>query len=99
MARCGRTMPHGLDAGLTGYVPNALIVVSINFTALIPGFSIEDSEVAAVPGFAVLRSMLRLNSINEVNIVQTVASAGTASLALTAADLSPMTIELRLGTL
>ena len=50
------------------------IAVSIGYAALILGFSIEGSELAAILGFAILRGMLRRNSIIENNIVQTVAS-------------------------
>ncbi len=64
-----------LPAVLTGYFLGALIAVSIAYAALILGFSIEGSELAAILGFAILRGMLRRNSIIENNITQTVASA------------------------
>ncbi len=62
-------------AVLVGYFLGAVIAVSIGYAALILGFSIEGSELAAILGFAILRGMLRRNSIIENNIVQTVASA------------------------
>lgn len=61
-------------AVLVGYFLGAVIAVSIGYAALILGFSIEGSELAAILGFAILRGMLRRNSIIENNIVQTVAS-------------------------
>ncbi len=62
-------------AVLVGYFLGAVIAVSIGYAALILGFSIEGSELAAILGFAILRGMLRRNSIIENNIDQTVASA------------------------
>ncbi len=59
---------------LVGYFLGAVIAVSIGYAALILGFSIEGSELAAILGFAILRGMLRRNSIIENNIVQTIAS-------------------------
>jgi len=64
-----------VPAVLVGYLLGALIAVSIGYAALILGFSIEGSELAAILGFAILRGMLRRSSVIEVNIVQTVASA------------------------
>ncbi|MDX1460077.1 MAG: OPT/YSL family transporter [Xanthomonadales bacterium] len=61
-------------AVIVGYFLGAIIAVSIGYAALILGFSIEGSELAAILGFAILRGMLRRNSIIENNIVQTVAS-------------------------
>jgi putative OPT family oligopeptide transporter len=61
-------------AVLIGYFLGAVIAVSIGYAALILGFSIEGSELAAILGFAILRGMLRRNSIIENNIVQTIAS-------------------------
>jgi putative OPT family oligopeptide transporter len=61
-------------AVLVGYFLGAIIAVSIGYAALILGFSIEGSELAAILGFAILRGLLRRNSIIENNIVQTVAS-------------------------
>jgi putative OPT family oligopeptide transporter len=59
---------------LVGYFLGAVISVSIGYAALILGFSIEGSELAAILGFAILRGMLRRSSIIENNIVQTIAS-------------------------
>ena len=61
-------------AVLVGYFLGAIIAVSIGYASLILGFSIEGSELAAILGFAILRGMLRRNSIIENNIVQTIAS-------------------------
>ena len=61
-------------AVIVGYFLGAVIAVSIGYAALILGFSIEGSELAAILGFAILRGMLRRNSIIENNIVQTIAS-------------------------
>jgi uncharacterized oligopeptide transporter (OPT) family protein len=63
-----------VTAVLVGYFLGAVIAVSIGYAALILGFSIEGSELAAILGFAILRCLLRRNSIIENNIVQTVAS-------------------------
>jgi putative OPT family oligopeptide transporter len=60
---------------LVGYFLGAIIAVSIGYAALILGFSIEGSELAAILGFGILRGLLRRNSIIENNIAQTVASA------------------------
>jgi putative OPT family oligopeptide transporter len=60
---------------LVGYFLGAVIAVSIGYAALILGFSIEGSELAAILGFGILRGILRRNSIIENNIAQTVASA------------------------
>ena len=51
-----------------------IIAVSIGYAALILGFSIEGSELAAILGFGILRGLLRRKSIIENNIVQTIAS-------------------------
>ena len=61
-------------AVFVGYFLGAVISVSIGYAALILGFSIEGSELAAILGFAILRGILRRNSIIENNIVQTIAS-------------------------
>jgi putative OPT family oligopeptide transporter len=58
-----------------GWLLGALISVSIGYAALILGFSIEGSELAAILGFGILRGMLRRYSIVENNVAQTVASA------------------------
>jgi putative OPT family oligopeptide transporter len=60
---------------LVGYFLGTVIAISIGYAALILGFSIEGSELAAILGFGILRGILRRNSIIENNIVQTVASA------------------------
>ena len=66
-------------AVLTGYLLGALIALSIGYAALILGFSIEGSELAAILGFGILRGLARRNSIIEVNITQTVASSVNAA--------------------
>jgi uncharacterized oligopeptide transporter (OPT) family protein len=53
----------------------SLIAVSIGYAALILGFAIEGSELAAILGWGVLRGVLRRTSIVENNINQTIASA------------------------
>jgi len=58
-----------------GYLLGVLIAISIGYAALILGFSIEGSELAAILGFGILRGMMRRTSIIENNINQTVASA------------------------
>jgi putative OPT family oligopeptide transporter len=58
-----------------GWLLGAVISVSIGYAALILGFSIEGSELAAILGFGILRGMLRRYSIVENNVAQTVASA------------------------
>lgn len=70
--------PHAV---IVGYILGALIAVSIGYAALILGFSIEGSELAAILGFGILRGLLRRYSIIENNVAQTVASAvnGAAS--------------------
>ena len=60
---------------LVGYFLGVIIAISIGYAALILGFSIEGSELAAILGFGILRGMMRRNSIIENNIAQTVASA------------------------
>jgi len=42
-----------IPAVLVGYLLGALIAVSIGYAALILGFSIEGSELAAILGFAI----------------------------------------------
>lgn len=66
---------------IVGWFLGAIIAVSIGYAALILGFSIEGSELAAILGFGILRGILRRKSIIENNIVQTIASAvnGAAS--------------------
>lgn len=75
------TIKHGpypeltWTAVLVGWMIGALIAVSIAYAALILGFSIEGSELAAILGWGVLRGVLRRTSIVENNINQTIASA------------------------
>jgi len=57
-----------------GWLLGVIISISIGYAALILGFSIEGSELAAILGFGILRGMLRRKSIIENNIVQTIAS-------------------------
>jgi putative OPT family oligopeptide transporter len=64
---------------LTGYLLGALIGLSIGYAALILGFSIEGSELAAILGFGILRGLARRYSIVEVNVTQTVASSVNAA--------------------
>jgi putative OPT family oligopeptide transporter len=77
----GRVIRRGAYPELTwasvvvGWLLGALISVSIGYAALILGFSIEGSELAAILGFGILRGMLRRYSIVENNVAQTVASA------------------------
>jgi putative OPT family oligopeptide transporter len=77
----GQTIRSGAYPELTwsavtvGWLLGALISVSIGYAALILGFSIEGSELAAILGFGILRGMLRRYSIVENNVAQTVASA------------------------
>lgn len=58
-----------------GWGLGVLIAVSIGYAALILGFSIEGSELAAILGFGVLRGLMGRRSIIENNINQTAASA------------------------
>ncbi|MEM6469339.1 MAG: OPT/YSL family transporter [Planctomycetota bacterium] len=62
-------------AVFVGWVIGALIAVSIGYAALIVGFAIEGSELAAILGWGVLRGVMRRTSIVENNINQTIASA------------------------
>ncbi len=57
-----------------GWFLGIIISVSIGYAALILGFSIEGSELAAILGFGILRGILGRRSIVENNIVQTIAS-------------------------
>ncbi len=59
---------------IVGWIIGCVIAVSIGYAALILGFSIEGSELAAILGFGILRGILRRKSIIENNIVQTIAS-------------------------
>lgn len=63
---------------LVGWAIGIVIAISIGYAALILGFSIEGSELAAILGWGVLRGVLqpwRRTSILENNINQTIASA------------------------
>ena len=62
-------------AVLVGWLLGCLIAVSIGYAALILGFSIEGSELAAILGWGILRGILGRTSIIENNINQTIASA------------------------
>ena len=59
---------------VTGWFIGVIIAVAIGYAALILGFSIEGSELAAILGFGILRGIFRRKSIVENNIVQTIAS-------------------------
>ncbi len=61
-------------AVIVGWFLGCIIAISIGYAALILGFSIEGSELAAILGFGILRGILRRKSIIENNIVQTIAS-------------------------
>jgi len=61
-------------AVIVGWFLGCVIAISIGYAALILGFSIEGSELAAILGFGILRGLLRRKSIIENNIVQTIAS-------------------------
>ncbi len=80
-ATTGAIVRHGPYPELTwaailvGYFLGTIIAISIGYAALILGFSIEGSELAAILGFGILRGILRRSSIIENNIAQTVASA------------------------
>jgi len=70
-----RTYPElTWTAVIVGWFLGVIIAISIGYAALILGFSIEGSELAAILGFGILRGMLRRKSIIENNIVQTIAS-------------------------
>lgn len=60
---------------LVGWGIGIVIAVSIAYAALILGFSIEGSELAAILGWGILRGIMRRSSIVENNINQTIASA------------------------
>ncbi|MCA9718608.1 MAG: OPT/YSL family transporter [Myxococcales bacterium] len=80
-SRDGRPVRHGpypeltWTAVLVGYGLGTIICISIGYAALILGFSIEGSELAAILGWGVLRGILRRSSIVENNINQTIASS------------------------
>lgn len=66
---------------ITGWFIGVILAGSIGYAALVLGFSIEGSELAAILGFGILRGILGRKSIIENNIVQTIASGvnGAAS--------------------
>tara|TARA_R110002096_G_scaffold65006_1_gene158232 strand:- start:10334 stop:12049 length:1716 start_codon:yes stop_codon:yes gene_type:complete len=66
---------------ITGWFIGVILAGSIGYAALVLGFSIEGSELAAILGFGILRGLLGRKSIVENNIVQTIASGvnGAAS--------------------
>ena len=64
---------------IVGWFLGAIIATSIGYAALILGFSIEGSELAAILGWGILRGLLRRTSIVENNINQSIASAVTAA--------------------
>lgn len=64
---------------IVGWLLGAIIAVSIGYAALILGFSIEGSELAAILGWGILRGLLRRTSIVENNINQSLASAVNAA--------------------
>ena len=74
-ATAGRIYPELTWTAIgVGWVLGVIISISIGYAALILGFSIEGSELAAILGFGILRGALRRKSIIENNIVQTIAS-------------------------
>jgi len=62
-------------AVFVGWIIGSIIALSIAYAALILGFSIEGSELAAILGWGVLRGAMKRTSILENNINQTIASA------------------------
>lgn len=60
---------------IVGWVIGSIIAISIAYAALILGFSIEGSELAAIMGWGILRGVMRRTSILENNINQTIASS------------------------
>jgi len=62
-------------AVIVGWLLGSVITISIGYAALILGFSIEGSELAAILGWGILRGLMRRTSIVENNINQTLASA------------------------
>jgi putative OPT family oligopeptide transporter len=62
-------------AVFVGWGIGALIAISIGYAALILGFSIEGSELAAILGWGILRGVMGRTSIVENNINQTIASS------------------------
>ena len=72
-SRSAQTRRRRLALAATGL--GVIIAISIGYAALILGFSIEGSELAAILGWGVLRGVLGRTSIVENNINQTIASA------------------------
>ena len=64
---------------LVGWFIGIILAGSIGYAALVLGFSIEGSELAAILGFGILRGLLGRKSIIETNIVQTIASGVNAA--------------------
>lgn len=60
---------------IVGWILGSIIALSIGYAALVLGFSIEGSELAAILGWGILRGIMRRTSILENNINQTLASA------------------------
>lgn len=59
---------------IVGWFIGVILAGSIGYAALVLGFSIEGSELAAILGFGILRGIFGRKSIVENNIVQTIAS-------------------------
>ena len=66
-------------AVIVGWLIGVVIAISIGYAALILGFSIEGSELAAILGWGILRGVMRRTSIVENNINQSIASAVNAA--------------------
>ena len=64
---------------IVGWLLGAIIATSMGYAALILGFSIEGSELAAILGWGILRGVMRRTSIVENNINQSIASAVNAA--------------------
>ncbi len=66
---------------IVGWFIGVILAGAIGYAALVLGFSIEGSELAAILGFGILRGLCGRKSIVENNIVQTIASGvnGAAS--------------------
>ncbi len=66
-------------AVIVGWFLGIVIALSMGYAALILGFSIEGSELAAILGWGILRGVMRRTSIVENNINQSLASAVNAA--------------------
>jgi len=64
---------------IVGWVLGVVISLSMGYAALILGFSIEGSELAAILGWGILRGVMKRTSIVENNINQSIASAVNAA--------------------